>query len=462
MHTFRRLFIANRGEVALRIARSCEKMGIVPVFGVSSADANAPYLRGKEAVVLGPGRAEESYLDPVRLVQAAKISNCSALHPGWGFLSENPLFASLCEEHGLSFVGPPPHAMALMGKKSPAKKAAKRAGLRLIPGSDGVLGNAEEAKVIAKQIGYPVLLKAESGGGGRGMRVVRDEGEMERAFEEASQEAKAAFGDPSLYLEKLIEGGRHVEIQILADRYGNVVHLGERDCTVQRKHQKLIEESPCPVLDPEERERAFASGVRLAREIGYVSAGTIEFLLDDVEGDPKKGVLRFIEMNTRLQVEHPVTEMRTGIDLVSEMIRVAAGHRLNFSQSDIRFEGHAIECRINAEDPFEHFRPSPGRIQRLRFPDLEGGALRIDTHIEEGYVVPPYYDSLIAKVIAWGRNREEAIERMVRGLSGFVIEGVATTIPMHLAILQSEAFRTNRYDTGAIPGWPPDASRGMP
>ncbi|MFW5921337.1 MAG: biotin carboxylase N-terminal domain-containing protein, partial [Polyangiales bacterium] len=337
--TFHRLFVANRGEVAARIGRACDALGITPVFGVSEADRDAPYTRDRETVLLGPSRASESYLDPVRLVQAAKQARCSALHPGWGFLAENPLFASLCETHGVTFVGPPAHVMHLMGNKTPAKRAMARAGLSLIPGSDGVLRDAKHAREVAEQSGFPVLLKAESGGGGRGMRIARSAGEVEQAYADAAAEARAAFGDARVYLERLVEKGRHVEIQILADRYGNVVHLGERDCTIQRNHQKLVEESPSPSLDDAERERTCTAAARAAASIGYVGAGTMEFLLD--EG----GTLRFMEMNTRLQVEHPVTEMRSGVDLMAEQIRVAAGHPLPFAQDDVTLKGHAIECR---------------------------------------------------------------------------------------------------------------------
>jgi acetyl-CoA carboxylase biotin carboxylase subunit len=451
---FKRLFIANRGECAVRVARACDALGITPVFAASEADAGAAYLDGREKVVLGPGRAAQSYLDAARVVQAAKQTGCTALHPGWGFLSESPMLALLCRQHGLTFVGPPPEAMALMGKKTPAKAAMRAAGLTLIPGSDGVLRDAAHAREVADEVGYPVLLKAESGGGGRGMRVARDATEIEPAFEDASAEAAAAFGDPRVYLEKLVEGGRHVELQILGDAYGHVVHLGERDCTVQRNHQKLIEESPSPVLPEAERARTLEAAARGAARIGYVGAGTMEFLLD---GDPRGGaaVLRFMEMNTRLQVEHCVTEMRSGIDLVAEQLRVAAGHPLSFSQEDVALRGHAIECRINAEDPAAGFRPAPGRITRWRLPDLEGGDVRVDTHVTEGYEVPPFYDSMICKVIVRGADRAEAIERMGRALRGLVCEGVPTTIPMHLAILESAEFREHRYTTRAIPGWPP-------
>jgi len=445
---FHRLFVANRGEVAARIARACDSLEIVPVFGVSEADRHAPYTVGRETVVLGPARASLSYLDPVRVVQAARQSGCTALHPGWGFLAENAVFASLCEAHGVTFVGPPPHVMHLMGSKTPAKRAMAAASVSLIPGSDGVLRSADHAREVANDVGYPVLIKAESGGGGRGMRIARSADEIVGAFEEAQGEARAAFGDPRVYLETLVEGGRHIEIQLLADKHGNVVHLGERDCTVQRNHQKLIEESPAIRLGDAERQRTFAAAVRATRDIGYVGAGTMEFLLDHT------GTLRFMEMNTRLQVEHSVTEMRTGIDLVREQIRVAAGHRLSIRQDDVVLAGHAIECRINAEDASDGFRPTPGVISRWVEPSSANGSVRVDTHVVSGYEVPPHYDSLLCKVITRGATRDEASDAMIAALEQLVCEGVSTTTAMHLAILRSEAFRSNDYDTRKIPGWP--------
>lgn len=448
---FHRLFVANRGEVAVRIARTADRLGIVPVFGVSKADAHAPYLEGRQAVVLGPGRPSESYLDLERIVQAAVQSECSALHPGWGFLSENPRFAALCEAHGVTFVGPPPHVMHLMGTKTPAKRAMARAGLSLIPGSDGPLADLGEAERVAGEVGFPVLLKAERGGGGRGMRVARDRAELPAAFSEARAEALACFGDQEIYLEKLVERGRHVEIQLLADRYGAVVHVGERDCTVQRHHQKLVEESPAPMLDAGERARTLAAACRAAADIGYVGAGTMEFLLDD------GGTLRFMEMNTRLQVEHCVSEMRSGLDLVELQLRVAARARLGLRQEDVVLRGHAIECRINAEDPSDGFRPAPGRIERWRSPTGDG--IRVDTHVQTGYEVPPFYDSLICKVVAHDTDRDSACDRMLQALEVLVCDGVATTVPMHQAILRSTAFRSGDYDTGVIPGWPPGEAR---
>ncbi|MBX3272405.1 MAG: ATP-grasp domain-containing protein [Sandaracinaceae bacterium] len=442
---FHRLFVANRGEVAARIARTCDRLGVTPVFGVSAADAAAPWVRGREAVVLGPARAAQSYLDLERVVQAAVQARCAALHPGWGFLSENPRFAALCEQHGVTFVGPPASVMQLMGKKTPAKRAMRAAGLTMIDGSDGVLADAAEAQRVADAVGYPVLLKAESGGGGRGMRIARARGEVASAFAEASAEALAAFGDARLYLEKLVEGGRHVEIQVMTDRYGAAVHVGERDCTVQRNHQKLIEESPSPALDDAVRARSLEAAVRAAQAIGYVGAGTMEFLLD------AGGALRFMEMNTRLQVEHCVSEERSGLDLVELQLRVAAGERLRITQAELTLSGHAIECRINAEDPREGFRPSPGRVTRWDLPSGDG--VRVDTHVEAGYVVPPHYDSLLAKVVAHGPDRDAACDRMIEALRAMKVEGVATTIEMHLAILAHPDFRASRYDTRAIPGW---------
>ncbi len=450
MAGFQRLFIANRGEVAVRVARACDKLGITPVFGVSTADADAPYARDRDRVCLGPARSTLSYLAMERVVQAAVQSGCTALHPGWGFLAENPVFASLCEQHGVTFVGPPAHIMALMGKKSPAKRAMRHAGLTVIPGSDGILRDIEHAREVASEIGYPVLLKAESGGGGRGMRVVRTPADLVRAYNEASAESRSCFDDSRLYLERLIEGGRHVEIQLMADRYGNVIHLGARDCTVQRNHQKLIEESPAPTLDPAERSRTLAAAVAATSKIKYVGAGTIEFLLDS--GGKGPPLLRFMEMNTRLQVEHSVSEIRSGIDLVAEQIHVAAGRPLSVSQEDVALEGHAIECRINAEDPANNFRPTPGRITTWNTPVPIDGELRIETHVDSGYTVSPHYDSLICKVVTRGNNRDQACDRMLAALRAFEIEGIKTTIPMHLKILASPDFRTNNYDTRSIPG----------
>jgi acetyl-CoA carboxylase, biotin carboxylase subunit len=445
MALFHRLLIANRGEVAVRVARACDALAITPVFAVSEADREAPYTRGREVVVLGPGRAALSYLDVERVVQAAVQSHCTALHPGWGFLSENPLLATLCTQHGVTFIGPPPQVTSLMGSKTKAKAAMRASGLQVIAGSDGVLADAADAKRVAEATGFPVLFKAENGGGGRGMRIARHAGEVEQVYGEAQAEARAAFGGDRVFLEKLVEGGRHVEIQVFADRYGKAVHLGERDCTVQRNHQKLIEESPSPALTPDQRASVCEAAARAAAAIGYVGAGTMEMLLDP------GGVLRFMEMNCRLQVEHTVSEQRTGKDLVIAQIEIAAGKALAWTQADIPLEGHVIECRINAEDPANNFAPAPGTITAWQPPTGDG--IRVDTHVETGYVVPPFYDSLLAKLIVTAPTRDAAIAKMLAGLGAFRVEGVPTTIPMHMAILASEAFKTGAYDTRAIPGW---------
>jgi acetyl-CoA carboxylase biotin carboxylase subunit len=442
---FHRILIANRGEVAVRVARACDSLGITPVFAVSEADREAPYTRGREVVLLGPGRAAQSYLDVERVVQAAVQARCTALHPGWGFLSENPLLATLCAQHGVTFIGPPPHVTSLMGSKTKAKAAMRAAGLQVIPGSNGVLADAADALRTANETGYPVLFKAENGGGGRGMRIARNAGEVEARYGEAQAEARAAFGGDRVFMEKLVEGGRHVEIQVFADKYGHAVHLGERDCTVQRNHQKLIEESPSPALDNDLRQSVCAAAARAAASIGYVGAGTMEMLLDN-------GVLRFMEMNCRLQVEHTVSEERTGKDLVIAQIEIAAGKPLTWKQSDIPMSGHVIECRINAEDPANNFAPAPGKVTVWQPPSGEG--IRVDTHVEAGYVVPPFYDSLLAKLIVRGATRDDAIAKMIAALTAFRVDGVPTTIPMHIKILQSDAFRTGNYDTRTIPGWP--------
>jgi acetyl-CoA carboxylase biotin carboxylase subunit len=444
---FRRILIANRGEVAVRVARTCDARGIVPVLAVSEADRDAAYVQGRQVVVLGPGRASQSYLDVERVVQAAVQTGCSALHPGWGFLSENPLLATLCTQHGVTFIGPPPQVMTLMASKTQAKRRMKAAGMEVIPGSDGPLASAEDARAVASAIGFPVLFKAERGGGGRGMRIARSLDQVEQAYADAQSESRAAFGGDQIYVERLIETGRHVEIQVLADRYGAAVHLGDRDCTVQRNHQKLIEEGPGPALGDEQRQWACTLAARAAAEIGYVGAGTMEMLLD-----PSTGHLYFMEMNCRLQVEHTVSELRTGLDLVAAQLDVAAGRRLPWSQADIHFSGHVLECRINAEDPGRGFAAAPGRIDRWQVP-AQTPSLRIDTHVQDGYVVPPFYDSLLCKVIVKGGDRADAIARMIEALSAITCGGVPTTIPMHLAVLRSEAFTTGRYDNRSIPGW---------
>ena len=449
---FKRLLIANRGEVAVRIARAARALGIEPIGISSEADRNSSWLeRMEDVVVIGGTAPTDSYLQRERVLEAAKLTRCSALHPGWGFLSEDPRFAALCEEHGVTWVGPPPSVMRTMSLKTPAKKAMQAAGLELIPGSDGLTSSVDEAASRAAEVGYPVILKADAGGGGRGMRLCRSEDELREAYPSAAAEAQGAFGNGALYLERYLEGGRHIEVQILADRFGKAIHLGERECSVQRNHQKLVEESPSPALSPEERQRLGRSAARAAAAIGYVGAGTIEFLLDDA------GRLCFIEMNTRLQVEHPVTELVTGIDIVQKQLEIAANGRLGIEQVEVQTNGAAIECRINAEDPTRNFQPTPGTLTEFEIGTDHGpGLIRVDTHLTAGEEVSPFYDSLIAKVIAYGKTRDQAIETMLATLQNARIEGVETTIPLHLEVLNSQEFRKGEYDTSRIPGWSPD------
>lgn len=451
---FRRLLIANRGEVAVRVARACRELGISPVGLASEADAGASWLGAFDQVVsLGGRTPKESYLRLEAVVQAALQTGCTAVHPGWGFLAESPRFAALCEQHGLTFVGPTAGIMERMALKWPAKRTMAAFGLEGIPGSDGLVPNADEARAIADKLGYPCLLKADSGGGGRGMRKADGPEAVAAAFAAASAEASAAFGDGSLYLERYLTGGRHVEVQLLADGYGNAVHLGERECSIQRNHQKLIEESPSPVLTTTERERIGSAVTAAAASIGYTGAGTVEFLLH-----PDDGRLYFMEMNTRLQVEHPVSEALTGVDIVQAQLRIAANQPLGLTQDEIQFKGHSIECRINAEDPAQNFRPSPGLLKTFEVPTDQGpGSVRMDTHLTVGDEISPYYDSLLAKVIVHADDRAAAIETMQRTLRATRIEGVATTLPLHLAVLASDEFRRGEYDTTTIPGWQPAA-----
>ena len=451
---FQRLLIANRGEVVARVARSARALGVAPFGVVSEADRDSAWARDLDGVVcLGPAPSRASYLRAEAVVQAAVQLGCSAIHPGWGFLSEDPLFAALCEQHGVTFVGPSPRVMQTMGRKAAAKTAMRAAGVPVIPGSEGLLESVEEAARVANEVGYPVILKADAGGGGRGMRRATNEAELRRGYAEASHEAASAFGSGALYLESYLEGGRHIEVQVIGDRYGSAVHLFERDCSVQRNHQKLIEESPCPLLSQAEREELGAMAARAAREVGYVGAGTIEMLRR------RDGQLYFMEMNTRLQVEHPVSELVTGLDVVAEQLRVAAGHPLSLRQDEIALSGHAIEVRINAEDPEQNFRPSPGKLARFAFAlDRGPGRVRVDTHLAPGETVPPHYDSLIAKLIAHGRDRAEAIQTALNALEAAEIEGVATTVPMARTILASEAFAKGEYDTRTIPGWTPTST----
>ncbi len=458
---FHRLLIANRGEVATRVARACRSLGISPIGVASEADIGAAWtLEMDEVVCIGPGAPSDSYLQGKRILQAAKQTRSTAIHPGWGFLAENAGFAALCRSHGVTFVGPAPELMARMGLKSPAKAAMRAAGLPVIPGSDGPLADAEDAARVAEQVGFPVILKADAGGGGRGMRLCHNISDVRDAFSLCASEALSNFGSASVYLEKYLTGGRHIEVQVLVDNYGNAVHLGERECSVQRRHQKLTEESPSPALTPKEREQLGALAAAASVRVGYTGAGTIEFLRASPNESVGAGELYFMEMNTRLQVEHPVSEMVTGIDLAAWQIRIAAGEPLDFRQSDIRFRGHAVEARINAEDPTQNFRPAPGTLSKFSF-DLNAGPgkLRLDTHLKQGETVPPHYDSLLGKLIAWGETRDEAIETLLAGLASARVEGLPTTISLHQSVLQSAAFQSGEYDTSSIPGWPPVAAK---
>jgi len=434
---FRRVFVANRGEIAVRIVRACAKLGIESVVAVSEADRDSLAARlATRAVCIGPARSTSSYLRPEILISAAKGTGCDALHPGYGFLAESAAFSRMCGEAGVVFIGPSPTAIEAMGDKITAVQLAAQAGLPCVPGTQR-LESAAEARRAAREIGYPVLLKASAGGGGRGMRIVRTEAETESAMNAATAEAHAAFGDPALYMEKFVERARHIEIQVLGDRHGHVVHLGDRECSTQRRHQKLIEEAPSPVIDRKLRADLCEAAVSLARRVNYEGAGTVEFVFDD---DNRR--FYFIEMNTRIQVEHPVTEMVTGRDLVSEQIRIAADLPISFEQDDVCVEGHAIECRINAEDPARNFMPSPGRL--LAWAPPQGAGLRVDTHCYAGYVVPPFYDSLLAKVIMHAPNRADAIAGMLQALDRFAVDGVKTTIDFHKRVLAHEDFRRAR------------------
>ena len=440
---FKKILIANRGEIALRIIRACKELGIDTVAVYSQADRDSLHVRfADEAVCIGPGPSGKSYLNIPNLISAAEITNADAVHPGYGFLSENAHFAEICESCGLRFIGPSPKVIAQMGDKAFAKDTMKKANVPIIPGSDGVVPSYKQAQKVAAEIGLPIIIKAVAGGGGRGMRVVRAMDELENAYNSARTEAGAAFGNPDIYIEKFFEQPRHIEVQLLGDLHGNVVSLGERECSIQRKHQKLIEESPSPAVDQKTRDLLNEAAVRGAQQAGYNSAGTIEFLMDE---DKR---FYFMEMNTRIQVEHPVTEEVFDIDLVKEQISVAAGKTIPEHLKRYRMRGHAIECRINAEDPRRGFRPSPGLISSFHTPG--GVGVRVDTHAYAAYMIPTFYDSLIAKLITHGRDRDEAIERMIRALEEFVVEGVATTIPMHQAILNTVEFRSGNFNTKFI------------
>jgi acetyl-CoA carboxylase biotin carboxylase subunit len=434
---FEKVLIANRGEIALRILRACREMGIKTVAVHSTADADAMHVRlAEESICIGPPAAKDSYLNPSAILTAATIAHVDAIHPGYGFLSENADFAAMVEEHDFAFIGPSADHIRLMGDKIAAKQAVKDAGIPVVPGSDGALADADEALAAAEAIGYPVLIKATAGGGGRGMQVVRDAEGVAQAYALARAEAKAAFTSDEVYLEKFLEAPRHIEVQVLADSQGNVVHLGERDCSLQRRHQKLLEEAPSPALNEAQRQSIGDKVVQAIKKLGYRSVGTVEFLFE-------KGEFYFIEMNTRLQVEHPVTEMICGLDLVREMIRVAAGAPLGFKQPDIKFSGHSIECRINAENP-DTFQPCPGLVGIYHAPG--GLGVRVDSGLYSGYTVPPHYDSMIAKLIVHGANRNECLMRLRRALSEYVIDGLDTTIPLHQRLMNEPDFVNGDYD----------------
>ncbi len=440
---FDKILIANRGEIALRILHTCAEMGIATVAVHSTIDRQALHVQlADESVCIGPPPSGKSYLNIPNIIAAALTRNATAIHPGYGFLAENARFVEICNDHQLTFIGPSKEAMLAMGDKSTAKKTMQQAGVPTVPGSNGLLRDEDEAKVVAGKIGYPVMIKATAGGGGRGMRLVQDESELVRMFQAAQGEAEAAFGNGGVYLEKFVENPRHIEFQIIADSHGNVVHLGERDCSIQRRHQKLLEEAPSAVLSQKLRTKMGEAAVKAAQSINYVGAGTVEFLLD------KYGDFYFMEMNTRIQVEHPVTEVVTGIDLIAEQIRVAQGDKLRFTQDDVILRGHAIECRINAEDPKFNFRPHPGRISAYLPPG--GPGVRMDSHVYTDYEIPPYYDSLIGKLIVWGEDRDTAIKRMKRALRECAITGVPTTIEFHQRILETPAFLEGEIYTNFI------------
>ena len=440
---FDKILIANRGEIALRILHTCAEMGIATVAVHSTIDRQALHVQlADESVCIGPPPSGKSYLNIPNIIAAALTRNATAIHPGYGFLAENARFVEICHDHQLTFIGPSKEAMLAMGDKSTAKKTMQQAGVPTVPGSNGLLRDEAEAKTVAGEIGYPVMIKATAGGGGRGMRLVRDEDNLVRMFQAAQGEAEAAFGNGGVYLEKFVEKPRHIEFQIMADSHGNVIHLGERDCSIQRRHQKLLEEAPSGVLSPELRQKMGDAAVKAAKSIDYVGAGTVEFLLDS------SGDFYFMEMNTRIQVEHPVTEMVTGIDLIAEQIRVAQGEKLRFTQEQVKLQGHAIECRINAEDPEHNFRPHPGRISAYLPPG--GPGVRMDSHVYTDYEIPPYYDSLIGKLIVWGETRDVAIRRMKRALRECAITGVPTTIEFHQKILDTPAFLQGEIYTNFI------------
>lgn len=436
---FQKILIANRGEIAVRIIRACREMGIYTVAVYSEADQDALHVKmADEAYCIGPTASKDSYLNFTNIMSVATLTEVDAIHPGYGFLAENADFAEICETCNITFIGPSADAINRMGDKAVAKKTMIEADVPVIPGSDGLINDLDEAVRLAREIGYPIVIKATAGGGGKGIRIAEDEEMLVRQITAAQQEAEAAFGNAGVYMEKYLTGMKHVEIQIIADKHGNVVHLGERDCSVQRRRQKLIEEAPCPILTPENRQRMGEAAVRAAKAVNYSGAGTLEFLLGT------DGQFYFMEMNTRIQVEHPVTEMITNVDLIKEMILAAEGHPLSFTQEDIEFEGWSIECRINAENPDKNFMPSAGNVEFY----LPAGGLgvRVDSAVYQGYTIPPHYDSMIAKLIVWGRTRDEAIQRMKRALNEFTVEGVYTTIPFHLKVLEHQRFVDGSFD----------------
>ena len=448
---FKKILIANRGEIAVRIIRACRELGIATVAVYSMADRDGLHVHlADEALCIGPAPGSESYLNVARIISAAEVTDADAIHPGYGFLAENADFAETCHECNITFIGPSPDAIRRMGDKGMAKQAAREAQCPTVPGSDGVINDVEEAVEQAKKIGFPIMIKATAGGGGRGMRMSKSPSDFVAAFTTARAEANGAFGNPDVYLERCIINPKHVEVQILGDSHGNVVHLGERDCSVQRRHQKLVEEAPCPVMTPELRKAMGDAAVRCARHVNYCGAGTIEFLLDS---DRKS--FYFMEMNTRIQVEHPVTELISDVDIVKEQILVAAGLPLSFKQEDVSFRGHAIECRINAEDPANNFMPSPGRL--LDFVPAGGPGVRVDSACYPQYMIPPFYDSMIAKLIVHDKDRASAIRRMKRALGEFVVQGVKTTIPFHKEVMDSELFQNGDFGTNFIEVWKKDA-----
>ncbi|PMC39567.1 acetyl-CoA carboxylase biotin carboxylase subunit [Bacillus sp. UMB0899] len=437
----KKLLIANRGEIAVRIIRACKELDIETVAVFSEADREALHVQlADEAYCIGPTASKDSYLNFTNIISVAKLTESDAIHPGYGFLAENADFAELCKECNITFVGPSSDAISKMGTKDVARETMRQAGVPIVPGSKGIIESIEEAKKLANDMGYPVIIKATAGGGGKGIRVAQDEQALIKGIEITQQEAATAFGNPGVYIEKYIEDFRHVEIQVLADTHGNTIHLGERDCSIQRRLQKLVEETPSPALNEDIRSQMGEAAVKAAEAVQYTGAGTVEFIFDHVN---KK--FYFMEMNTRIQVEHPVTEMVTGIDLIKEQIKVASGEKLSVTQNDVTFNGWSIECRINAENPEKNFMPSPGKIEMYLPPG--GLGVRVDSAVYPGYSIPPYYDSMIAKLITYGATREEAIARMKRALSEFVIEGVSTTIPFHLRLLDHEAFVSGEFNT---------------